>query len=69
MLFRGGINFDGEKVPVELNDMRKLGIVTLGAMKQYSRIEQFLTFMRSWYLCYFTPDKARQVQTAAPSPN
>lgn len=58
----------GEKVNVELNDVRKLGIVTLGAMKQYSRIEQFLSFLRSWYLCYFSPDTARQIQTAAPSP-
>lgn len=58
----------GEKVDVELSDVRKLGIVTLGAMKQYSRIEHFLNFLRSWYLCYFTPDTARQIQTAAPAP-
>ena len=58
----------GTKVDVELSDTRKLGIVTLGAMKQYSRIEQFLSFLRSWYLCYFTPDSARQIQTAAPAP-
>lgn len=58
----------GNKVNVELSDKRKLGIVTLGAMKQYSRIEQFLSFLKSWYLCYFTPDTARQVQTAAPAP-
>lgn len=63
-----GTAVGGERVPVELNDIRKLGIVTLGAMKQYSRIESFLSFLRSWYLCYFTPDKARQIQTAAPSP-
>ena len=58
----------GSKVDVELSDIRKLGIVTLGAMKQYSRIEKFLTFLKSWYLCYFTPDTARQIQTAAPAP-
>ena len=58
----------GDKVDVELNDIRKLGIVTLGAMKQYSRIEKFLAFLKSWYLCYFTPDTARQVQIAAPAP-
>ncbi len=62
----GEIN--GKKVDVELSDIRKLGIVTLGAMKQYSRIEKFLSFLRSWYLCYFTPDTARQIQTAAPVP-
>ena len=58
----------GEKKDVELSDIRKLGIVTLGSMKQYSRIESFLNFLRSWYLCYFTPDTARQIQSAAPSP-
>ena len=58
---------EGDKVDVELSDIRRLGIVTLGAMKQYSRIEMFLAFLKSWYLCYFTPDAARQIQTAAPA--
>lgn len=57
----------GDKKDVELSDTRKLGIVTLGAMKQYSRIELFLSFLKSWYLCYFAPDAARQIQTAAPT--
>lgn len=60
--------FTGQKVSVELNERRKLGIVTLGAMKQYTRIENFLSFLRNWYLCYFTPDTARQIQTTAPTP-
>lgn len=59
---------EGDKQEVELSDNRKLGIVTLGAMKQYTRIEKFLNFLRSWYLCYFAPDAARQLQTAAPDP-
>ena len=59
---------EGVKKDVELNDKRKLGIVTLGAMKQYSRIEKFLNFLKSWYLCYFSPDSARQLQTYAPTP-
>ena len=37
-------------------------------MKQYDRIEQFLAFLKSWYLCYFSPDAARLLQTAAPQP-
>lgn len=45
-----------------------MGIVTLGAMKQYERIEKFLNFLKSWYLCYFLPDAARSIQTAAPQP-
>lgn len=59
---------EGVQVPVTLSDNRKLGVVTLGAMKQYSRIEKFLKFLRSWYLCYFTPDAARRIQTLAPHP-
>ena len=59
---------DGVKIEVQLSDIRKLGIVTLGAMKQYRRIEKFLNFLKSWYLCYFTPDAARRIQTAAPQP-
>lgn len=35
-------------------------------MKQYSRIEKILDFLKSWYLCYFTPDAARIIQTASP---
>ena len=57
----------GQKVEVDLADTRRLGVVALGAMKQYSRIEKFLSFLRSWYLCYFNPDTARQIQTAAPA--
>lgn len=56
----------GKKVEVELSDIRKPGIVTLGAMKQYERIEKFLSFLKSWYLCYFSPDAARRMQSAAP---
>ena len=63
-----GNSVDGVKVDVKLSDIRRLGIVTLGAMKQYDRIEKFLAFLRSWYLCYFLPDVARRIQTAAPSP-
>lgn len=59
---------DGVKTPVSLSDNKKLGVVTLGAMKQYTRIEKFLKFLRSWYLCYFTPDAARKIQTSAPQP-
>lgn len=58
----------GEKVDVQLSDPRKLGVVTLGAMKQYTRIEKFLNFLKSWYLCYFTPDSARQIEQSAPQP-
>lgn len=56
----------GKPIDVELSDIRRPGIVTLGAMKQYVRIEKFLNFLKSWYLCYFSPDAARKLQSAAP---
>ncbi len=59
----------GKKIDVELADRRKLGVVTLGAMKQYSRVEKFLAFLRNWYLCYFTPDAARGLQAGGPTPH
>ena len=69
----GGENEDGriqveKKKEVELSDKRKLGIVTIGAMKQYERVKGFLAFLKSWYLCLFSPDAARGIHTAAPQP-
>jgi predicted ATPase len=49
---------------VTLTDNRKLGIATLGALKQHSRIAAFRQFMEGWYLSYFTPDAARNIPSA-----
>jgi len=57
-----------DKVNVSLSDKRKLGIATYGAMSQYDRIVDFMKFLKSWYLCYFSPDSARQMQFASPQP-
>jgi predicted ATPase len=46
---------------VALTDNRKLGIVTLGALKQHPQISDFRQFMEGWYLSYFTPDAARSL--------
>ena len=48
-----------ETETVELSDNRKLGIATLGALKQHPRISKFRNFIEGWYLSYFTPDAAR----------
>lgn len=64
----GDVIGDDKKVEVHLADKRKLGISTYGAMSQYDRIVNFMNFMKSWYLCYFSPDSARQIQFAAPQP-
>jgi len=49
---------------VELADNRKLGIATLGALKQHPRISAFRQFIEGWYLSYFTPDAARSLPLA-----
>ena len=51
---------------VELEDRRKLGIATLGALKQHPRISAFRRFIEGWYLSYFTPDSARSLPLAGP---
>ncbi|CAO5061633.1 ATPase AAA-type core domain-containing protein [Microcystis aeruginosa] len=61
---RGDYEDGGELV--ELNDKRKLGIATLGSLKQHPRIALFRRFIEGWYLSYFTPDAARSLPLAGP---
>ena len=56
----------GETETIELDDPRKLGIATLGALKQHPRISAFRRFIEGWYLSYFTPDAARSLPLAGP---
>ena len=51
---------------IELEDSRKLGIATLGSLKQHPRISAFRKFIEGWYLSYFTPDAARGLPLAGP---
>ena len=51
---------------IELEDRRKLGIATLGTLKQHPRISAFRRFIEGWYLSYFTPDAARSLPLAGP---
>ena len=51
---------------VRLQDNRRLGIATLGALKQHPRIAAFREFLEGWYLSYFTPDAARGLPMAGP---
>ena len=51
---------------IQLEDKRKLGIATLGALKQHPRISAFRRFIEGWYLSYFTPDSARSLPLAGP---
>ena len=51
---------------IELEDRRKLGIATLGALRQHPRISAFRRFIEGWHLSYFTPDAARSLPLAGP---
>lgn len=51
---------------VELDDIRRLGISTLGSLKQHPRIAAFRRFIEGWHLSYFTPDAARGLPMAGP---
>lgn len=51
---------------VELDDKRRLGISTLGSLKQHPRISAFRRFIEGWHLSYFTPDAARSLPMAGP---
>ncbi|MGI9250573.1 MAG: AAA family ATPase [Pseudohongiellaceae bacterium] len=51
---------------VVLEDKRKLGIATLGSLKQHPKISAFRRFIEGWYLSYFTPDAARGLPLAGP---
>ena len=54
---------------VEIQDERRLGIATLGALKQHPRIAAFRQFIEGWYLSYFAPDAARGLPLAGPQPH
>ncbi len=54
---------------VELQDKRRLGIATLGTLRQHPRIAAFRQFIEGWYLSYFTPDAARGLPLAGPQPH
>ena len=57
---------DSETEIIELEDRRKLGIATLGALRQHPRISAFRRFVEGWHLSYFTPDAARGLPLAGP---
>ncbi len=55
-----------ETEAVELSDIRRVGITTLGTLKQHPRISAFRSFIEGWYLSYFSPNSARSLPLAGP---
>lgn len=60
------IQEDADSIRVDLTDQRKLGIVTLGSLKEHPRITSFRNFLDGWYLSYFSPNAAREISKAGP---
>lgn len=57
---------DNARIPVELTDLRRLGIATLGTLREHPRIQRFRDFLKGWYLSYFYPDAARSLPSSGP---
>ena len=57
---------DRAKEPVDLTDLRQLGIATLGTLREHPHIKRFRDFLKGWYLSYFYPDAARSLPSAGP---
>jgi predicted ATPase len=55
-----------ESERIQLQDKRKLGIATLGSLREHPRISAFTQFIEGWYLSYFSPDEARGLPLAGP---
>ncbi len=51
-------------VDIELDDVSRLGITTLGQLKEHPRIVGLRSYIGSWYLSYFVPDAARKLPVA-----
>lgn len=53
---------------VRLDDFGRLGITTLGNLKEHPRIVGLRSYIESWYLSYFVPDAARSLLLENPKP-
>jgi predicted ATPase len=49
---------------IELAELDKLGIATLGNLAEHPRIVALRTYIEQWYLSYFVPDAARTLPPA-----
>ncbi|MEY3231267.1 MAG: hypothetical protein RL689_1356, partial [Planctomycetota bacterium] len=52
------------KLPIKLDDPRKLAIASLGNLSEHPNIVRFREFLEGWYLSYFIPNKARNLPMA-----
>lgn len=60
----GDLKDAGESEKVELANLDKLGISTLGNLSEHPRIVALRTYIEQWYLSYFVPNAARNLPPA-----
>lgn len=53
-----------KKQDIALDDRSRLGITTLGQLKEHPRIVRLRSYIENWYLSYFVPDAARRLPPA-----
>lgn len=53
-----------KKLEILLDDVSRLGITTLGQLKEHPRIVGLRSYLENWYLSYFVPDAARKLPPA-----
>ncbi len=66
MASQHSVEESSETEVVQLEDNRRLGIATLGSLKQHPRISAFRRFIEGWHLSYFSPNAARSLPLAGP---
>ncbi len=55
---------DEDPSKIQLDDKSRLGITTLGQLKEHPRIVGLRAYIENWYLSYFVPDAARRLPPA-----
>jgi predicted ATPase len=53
-----------KSLEIELDDIGRLGITTLGQLKEHPRIVGLRSYIENWYLSYFVPEMARRLPPA-----
>lgn len=68
----GGEYLEGEddkkSENIELDDLNRLGLATLGNLASHPRIVKLRTYIEQWYLSYFVPNAARTQPPAGAQP-
>lgn len=59
---------DPKAVRIDLADLNRLGLTTLGNLSEHPRIVRLRSYIEQWYLSYFVPDAARGLPAAGAQP-